>query len=137
MKTIEVLLTALALLTAAHADDLSPQEIEKSRSRAEQVFEGTIEKVENSPDDNPQKLGDMKFAKVRITAVTKGVLKVGVVENVYYYHVEGRKPNSPNLVSGKKYKFFLQKTKIGNSERLFLSDVWLAEESKAGEKFEK
>jgi len=136
MKIIKILLPIFVLLTAAHADDLSPQEIEKSKNCAAQVFEGTVEKVENSPDDNPQRLGNMKFAKVTITAVTKGDLKVGVVENIYYYHIEGRKPKSPNLESGKKYKFFIQKTKIGNSERLFLSDAWLAVESKAGEKVE-
>lgn len=134
MKIIKILLPIFVLLTAAHADDLSPQEIEKSKNCAAQIFEGTVEKVEKSLEDNPQKPGDGKFAKVRITLVSKGDLKVGNVESVYYYHMNGRKPKSPNLESGKKYKFFIQKVKIGQTERLFLSDSWLAEELKAGEK---
>lgn len=134
MKTIKLVCSILIGLCTVHADELAPQEIEKCRDCATQIFEGVVQSVQISPEEDSKIPGERKLAKVKITGVSKGDLAVTRVVNIYYYHMEGRKPKSPSLTEGRKYKFFLHKKPAGEDEIFILSDHWLSVEIEEGDK---
>lgn len=125
MRIYKTFFATMVLFCTVRADDLGPQEIEKMRESATQVFEGTVQNVQNSGENNPSEQGVQKVAKVKISSVTKGDLKVADVADVIYYFRDGMKPRSPSLRPGTKYNFFIHKDPKG---RLILSDSWLAKE---------